>query len=185
MGVHTDTWDMVTTYLVVSKLDSETIKLWEQQIITNCNTDIPTWPELRDFLEARFRALEMIDSTKGKTVQPKLVAKPKVFHSNVTSSDGKKPETKCALCGGEHYIYSCKKFGDKSPSERQDFVQTNKLCFNCLAPTHSVKKCRQSSCCKRCGRRHHTLLHFERGQQNEKPKEGETSTTGIAINKST
>lgn len=185
MGLQTDTWDMVTTYLVVSKLDSESIKLWEQQISATCNNDIPTWSELRDFLEARFRALEMIESTKVKTVQPKVIAKPKVFHSNVTSSDGKRPETKCALCSGDHYIYSCKKFGNKSPNERQEFVQTNKLCFNCLAPTHSVSKCRQSTCCRKCGRRHHTLLHFERGQQNEKPKEGETSTAGIEIDKST
>ncbi|KAF9810008.1 hypothetical protein SFRURICE_012866 [Spodoptera frugiperda] len=97
MGLQTDTWDMVTTYLVVSKLDSESIKLWEQQISATCNNDIPTWSELRDFLEARFRALEMIESTKVKTVQPKVIAKPKVFHSNVTSSDGKRPETKCAF----------------------------------------------------------------------------------------
>ncbi|XP_026746103.1 uncharacterized protein LOC113507448 [Trichoplusia ni] len=177
---------MVINYLVVSKLDAETIKLWEQQISITCNNDIPCWSELQAFLEARFRALDMIESTKIKTVQPKSVAKPKFFHSNVTSSSGGKgPEAKCALCDGEHYIYSCKKFGEKALKERQEFVQTKKLCFNCLAPSHSVSKCRQSSYCRKCGRRHHTLLHFERGQYIEKPKQGETSSSGIANDKST
>ncbi|XP_026745499.1 uncharacterized protein LOC113506862 [Trichoplusia ni] len=186
MGVQTDTWDMVINYLVVSKLDAETIKLWEQQISITCNNDIPCWSELKAFLEARFRALDMIESTKIKTVQPKSVAKPKVFHSKVSSSSGGKgPEAKCALCDGEHYIYSCEKFGEKAPKQRQEFVQTKKLCFNCLAPSHSVSKCRQSSCCRKCGRRHHTLLHFERGQYIEKPKQGETSSSGIANDKST
>ncbi|XP_026746588.1 uncharacterized protein LOC113507865 [Trichoplusia ni] len=186
MGVQTDTWDMVINYLVVSKLDAETIKLWEQQISITCNNDIPCWSELQAFLEARFRALDMIESTKIKTVQPKPIAKPKVFHSNVTSSSGGKgPEAKCALCDGEHYICSCKKFGEKALKERQEFVQTKKLCFNCLAPSHSVSKCRQSSCCRKCGLRHHTLLHFERGQYIEKPKQGETSSSGIANDKST
>lgn len=54
-----------------------------------------------------------------------------------------------------------------TPKERQNFVQTSKLCFNCLAPTHAAVKCRQSFSCKKCGRRHHTLLHFER--ENQEP----------------
>lgn len=168
IGVNTTNWDMIVNYLIVSKLDSETMKQWEQHLSAN-NYELPTWTQLREFLESRFRSLEMIESNKIRTAQPKPVIKPKVFHSNVCkdSKDINKNKIKCALCGDEHYIFYCKKFGELSTKERQDFVQSNKLCFNCLAPTHAVVKCRQSACCKKCGRRHHSLLHFERERSNE------------------
>lgn len=177
MGVPTDTWDMIINYLVVSKLDSESMKHWEQNLsISNC--DLPTWSELKNFLEARFRSLEMIESNKMRTVQPKSLVKPKAFHSNINKNN-KVSEIKCAMCSGDHYVYHCKKFGEITSKQRQDFVQANKLCFNCLAPTHSVVKCRQSACCRRCGRRHHTLLHFEKEQNMEKMNEGVSAATGV------
>lgn len=65
-----------------------------------------------------------------------------------------------------------------STKERQDFVQRSKLCFNCLAPSHSVIRCRQSTCCRRCGRRHHSLFHFEREPNTDKPIGSGSTTTG-------
>ncbi|VVC94797.1 unnamed protein product [Leptidea sinapis] len=43
---------------VVSKLDPESLKLWEQQVSVS-KSDLPTWQDLRNFLESRFRSLEM------------------------------------------------------------------------------------------------------------------------------
>lgn len=176
MEVNINAWDLIINYFVLSKLDSESVKEWEQHLSMNSN-DTPTWPELRDFLSARFRSLEMIDGHKPRVIQAKPVAKPKAFHSNIIK-DEKKHEVKCALCNEGHYVYHCKKFSDMSTMERQDFVQHSKLCFNCLAPSHSVVKCRQSTCCRKCGRRHHSLLHFERGATAEKTRESESTSTG-------
>ncbi|CAH0716937.1 unnamed protein product, partial [Brenthis ino] len=58
-------------------------------------------------------------------------------------------------------------FGSKSPEERSEFVQSKGHCFNCLSPNHNVRGCHQATCCRRCDRRHHTLLHFERGLRPE------------------
>ncbi|XP_026746190.1 uncharacterized protein LOC113507533 [Trichoplusia ni] len=183
LGAECGKWDLMINYLVVSKLDPETMKQWEQRLsATNC--DMPTWQDLRDFLESRFRSLEMIESNKAKSSQSKPAVKPKAFHANV-NKDGKEREIKCALCNSEHYIYHCKKFADMSTKERQEYVQKNKLCFNCLASSHSVCKCRQSACCKRCGRRHHSLLYFERDQNTEKSKGGENTATGTVSEEST
>ncbi|CAB3238247.1 unnamed protein product [Arctia plantaginis] len=176
MDVETDTWDMIINYLVLSKLDTESVKEWEQYL-SGSSCDLPTWPELRDFLRTRFRSLEMMDSHKPRGIQFKSVAKPKSFHS--ISKDDRKRDFKCALCNGDHYVYHCKKFGDMSTKERQDFVQQSKLCFNCLAPSHTVVRCRQAACCRTCGRRHHTLLHFVREANAENTKQGETSQPGM------
>ncbi|CAG9134415.1 unnamed protein product [Plutella xylostella] len=182
MEVQTDTWDLFIVYLVVSKLDTESMRQWEQHL-SGSSIELPTWSELRDFLEARFRSLEMIDNNKittQRTSQPKPIVKPKTFHTNM-NRDVKTHDIKCAMCSGEHYIYNCKKFGEMPTNERQNFVQSNKLCFNCLAPSHSVLRCRQAACCRRCGWRHHSLLHFEREQNTEKPTESQTTSTSTGI----
>ncbi|XP_045459596.1 uncharacterized protein LOC123670134 [Melitaea cinxia] len=176
LDVETDKWDLIINYLTVSKLDPESLRLWEQQLSTN-KSDLPTWQDLRNFLESRFRSLEMIEISKSKTSQLKPASKPKTFHVNVTK-EGKEREIKCVMCGSQHHIYQCKAFVDMSMKERQENVKKNKLCFNCLVPSHSVNKCRQSTCCKRCGRRHHSLLHFEREEIIEKPNEGTNTATG-------
>lgn len=168
IGISTENWDVVTVYHVVTKLDAESVKQWEQQLNLT-NEDLPTWSQLRDFLEYRFRSLEMIDNNSTRPVQPvKPAAKTKTFHAAVEGKP-KPQEIECVMCHEKtHFLYHCKQFGLMAPKERQEFVQNNRLCFNCLAPTHAVLKCRQSMSCRKCGRRHHTMLHFER-EINQEP----------------
>ncbi|XP_063825323.1 uncharacterized protein LOC135074871 [Ostrinia nubilalis] len=118
--------------------------------------ELPTWEQLREYLESRFRSLEMIDTNVTRTTPARTTpaAKPKAFHASI--------ENKCKMCQENHFLNQCKEYGLLTPNKRQDFVQSNKLCFNCLSPTHSVAKCRLPTSCKRCGRRHHTTLHYER-----------------------
>ncbi|CAB3248302.1 unnamed protein product [Arctia plantaginis] len=52
--------------------------------------------------------------------------------------------------------------------DRGNFVKSNNLCFNCLAPGHSVLKCRVPVSCRLCHRRHHSLLHTDSAQINKK-----------------
>ncbi|XP_048486351.1 uncharacterized protein LOC119694820 [Plutella xylostella] len=123
--------------------------------------ELPTWEQLREYLEHRFRSLEMIDTNVTRPNQPaKPVTKAKIFHTAIENKQ-KSNDVECAMCHENHYIYHCKRFGLMTPNERQEYVQSNRLCFNCLSPTHAALKCRQSSC-RKCGRRHHTMLHFER-----------------------
>nr|XP_049703740.1 uncharacterized protein LOC110383544 [Helicoverpa armigera] len=160
-------------YLVVSKLDTESVKQWEQQVMM-MNDELPTWNQLRDFLEYRFRTLEMIDTNGNRNAQQvKPTTKSKSFHASVEKEKENKSNIKseakpeCPMCHEGHYLNQCQRFNQMTPKERQDFVQTSKLCFNCLAPTHAVVKCRRTFSCRKCGRRHHTMLHFER--ENQEP----------------
>ncbi|XP_028160968.1 uncharacterized protein LOC114353251 isoform X2 [Ostrinia furnacalis] len=156
IGVSTSEWDAIIVFLVVSKLDTESIKQWEQHMNSVNSDELPTWEQLREYLESRFRSLEMIDTNVTRTIPARTTpaAKPKAFHASI--------ENKCKMCQENHFLNQCKEYGLLTPNKRQDFVQSNKLCFNCLSPTHSVAKCRLPTSCKRCGRRHHTTLHYER-----------------------
>lgn len=163
-------------YLVVSKLDTESVKQWEQQVMM-VQDELPTWNQLRDFLEYRYRTLEMIDTNGNRAAQhAKSTTKSKSFHASVEKEKENKSNNKseanpeCPMCHEGHYLNQCKRLSLMPPKERQDFVQTTKLCFNCLAPTHAVVKCRRTFSCKKCGRRHHTMLHFER--ENQVPASG-------------
>ncbi|XP_050685659.1 uncharacterized protein LOC126980084 [Leptidea sinapis] len=182
MGIDTRSWDTIVIYIVVSRLDVESHKQWENQV-SMLTEELPTWSQLVDFLEARFRSLEMIDSGKQTvktSFQPKKqITKTKSFHTAV-QQESKKPDTLCALCGDNHYLNLCKQFGKQTTQQRRELVQAKGLCFNCMQPTHVVNKCRQSTCCKKCGRRHHTMLHFDKeGSIENTHNSQEVTKTGI------
>jgi Putative peptidase (DUF1758) len=54
------------------------------------------------------------------------------------------------------------------PLERLNKTKALKLCINCLKPNHMVSDCGSISC-RRCKKRHHTLLHLEQPEASEKP----------------
>lgn len=55
-------------------------------------------------------------------------------------------------------MYSCYKFKNLQFHEKREFVQTNRLCYNCLGSKHRVDQCK-TRCCVLCSQRHPTLLH--------------------------
>ncbi|XP_064622592.1 uncharacterized protein LOC135484832 [Lineus longissimus] len=74
---------------------------------------------------------------------------------------------KCPVCQEAHLLYQCQTFKAMSVSDRIDKVKSLKLCFNCFA-SHYVKDC-NSRHCQRCGKKHHTLIHYDR--EPELPEE--------------
>ena len=187
LEIDTNSWDAIINHLVLTKLDSESRKLWELQVSQSESEDLPTWNQLSKFLETRFRTLELLDGgrTTNKPPHRDFSSKQtppvkKVFHSTTVNEkkSASNNEKVCVMCEGAHSIHQCKQFEKQSPQERSEFVQSNGLCFNCLSSNHSVRFCRQPMCCRRCGRRHHMMLHYERGQ-NQEPVTPE-STSHIA-----
>ncbi|XP_047998132.1 uncharacterized protein LOC125235579 [Leguminivora glycinivorella] len=59
MNINTDSWDPIVIFLVVQKLDTESVKDWEQSVHKDSSEDMPKWEELQKFLVAKFRTLEM------------------------------------------------------------------------------------------------------------------------------
>ena len=57
-----------------------------------------------------------------------------------------------------HYTFRCPTFNNLKTAERWDFVKAKKeVCRNC----RKGRPCTSGSC-KKCGRKHHTLLHSDR-----------------------
>ncbi|XP_045459918.1 uncharacterized protein LOC123670468 [Melitaea cinxia] len=65
MAIDTRSWDIIINYLVILKLDSESMRQWEQHV--SVKSELPTWSELQLYLESRFRSLEMIECIENKS----------------------------------------------------------------------------------------------------------------------
>lgn len=153
LGLPIKTWDAIMIYITVSKLDTESHRLWEQHIASE-KDEFPSFDTLKDFLETRFRSLEMIEHTTKPT-------RTKAFHTSIEPTN-----ISCAFCKENHYIYQCKQFAKLQYKERHSFVQDNNLCFNCLIPNHSSNKCMRKTSCRVCHKKHHSLLHPEKRDES-------------------
>lgn len=151
LQISTDSWDPLIVFLVVQKLDPESHEKWEEYADKENSEDLPTWLELKKFLESKFRTLELTSSASTSTTTPKSI-KERSFHVTASTKS-------CAMCNEDHTLSHCKQFIKMEPKERGDFVKGNNICFNCLGPNHSVKFCRLPFKCRICNKRHHTLLH--------------------------
>ncbi|XP_053611107.1 uncharacterized protein LOC128675613 [Plodia interpunctella] len=182
-NLNIDSWNAIVVHILVSKLDLESRKLWEQSLENSI--EIPTYEDLNSFLEKRFRAMEMVSlsqppprSTTKLTQQTSKVTNVKSFATEI--------DTTCTYCSQKHYVCHCKGFASLPVNERQDFIKKNNICFNCLVKGHSVFNCRQSTVCKKCGRRHHTLLHLTAPKDErsvEPDQEKDTSKGNITVPK--
>lgn len=153
--IDTTSWDPLIVHLLISKLDIETHKGWEQSL--GSTTELPTYQKLASYLEGRFRAVEIIQSNYKKDITSQPIAHPsrvKNIKSFTTELN-----TECTFCTKNHYICHCTTFSQLNVEQRRDFVKKNNLCFNCLVKGHSIKNCRQNTRCRICTKRHHTLLH--------------------------
>lgn len=145
LGIDIRSWDVIVIFLITQKLDSESRKLWEQKV-SESSEDLPSFKTFETFLENRFRSLEFLDSKIQKQEKP--------TYTHVATT-----VVTCPFCSESHKLPNCKKFSKESIDSRRNFVQTHKLCFNCLTPSHSVYQCNNSARCHICKKKHHTLLH--------------------------
>lgn len=148
LNIDIASWDIIVIYIVSLKLDTESRKLWEIQISKN-NDELPKLSEFIGFLNQRFRSLEFLDNKQNKSNNSTRISR--VMHVTSVST--------CNFCSENHKLINCKKFAKEDVDARRGFVQTNRLCFNCLGTNHSVFSCRYSTNCRICKKRHHSLLH--------------------------
>jgi len=156
LALNTSMQDLMLNHLLLSVLDSETHKEWELQNATQQN--IPTTSTVINFLEARCKALELLQasqSTSTTTSQQSPTSRTKFSQSsccNLVTQD------QCPLCKGTHRLVQCGKFKGMPPWQRKDYAQQIRACYNCLRPYSKSHNCSKDSC-RVCNKRHHTLLH--------------------------
>jgi hypothetical protein len=152
--VDVSNWDVLITYLMVGKLDEESHKSWEEELGNLSIEILPSLEKFINFLETRFRVLEMIQPIQ---VRDRIENNPKSFLTNISNI---RNNVTCLMCKENHFLTSCNKYINLNVEERVQFVQNQLLCFNCLSPYHRARYCKSKKSCQHCRRRHHSSLHF-------------------------
>lgn len=165
-GIGVDSWDPWIKFMLFSKLDDATRKLWKQEIKRKQQVPLK---DLLEFLE--IRALEM-QPAQGERLKQN-------FSNNMERKKKDQPRrimhvtnyNICPNCSKEHPIYMCQKLRELSAKERTETIRRLKLCFRCLK-SHGPDQCRFKAC-PVCDGPHNTLLCYkaerERLKKHEKP----------------
>lgn len=161
LGEQAEKRDPFLIYLLLEKIDDDSKHLWARE---TCDNDHPTITELIHFLEKRCDALESVQSTvshsKPSKVNSSSNSKSNSHGSNRVSSFASNLSATCPKCNQNHLLHDCATFKSMNVSDRQHFVVSKSLCFNCLRPGHRSNNCRGKFSCHKCSKRHHTLIHL-------------------------
>ncbi|KAK2575334.1 hypothetical protein KPH14_012768 [Odynerus spinipes] len=162
LDVPLEHWNYVLLYTLTRRLDSTMREAWE---VKRSSLPRPTTvDQLIDFIQARARALEAIQSPSQSTYSSRIKSvkeplTPKTRAAHYATTQPATAQYPCDLCRGAHYIVSCPKFRELHPTDRHKLVVNQRLCFNCLGH-HNLSACNSSRTCKTCGAKHHTMIHL-------------------------
>lgn len=147
-------WNSVLVEALSRRLDSITLKEWEKE----CNEEErPSFEELLVFIRKQARMLQSVKMSHTPPVaqETKVMVRSKSTSNYMIAES----ELKCPMCKSAHFLYECEKFIKLTPRNCFNIAKKFKMCINCLRGHHLAKNC-NSSMCKTCGQRHHTLLHL-------------------------
>lgn len=138
-------------HLAVELFDARTRLEWETA--TSESVEPPKHQALLDFISRRVLTL---NAAKPKAITKSCGESLRTAKSHVAKHGSDTPQ--CAFCHERHRLMTCGEFKAKSAVDRKAFVETNRLCYNCLG-NHYLSKCQSKKTCFICKARHHTTLH--------------------------
>lgn len=175
LNISTENWDNLLIFMLAPKLDSQTLRKWEEKSNSN---ELPSLQDFKSFLRSRADLLESMSSSDlpSDQGQAKNNATRKAMVTTSTSNSNssyKVPNSntysnRCPYCENPHYINQCQKFLALSVRSRIQTARNLRLCTNCLRSGHLVSNCRASSC-RTCKGKHNTLLHITHTPTNTAP----------------
>ncbi|XP_076645559.1 uncharacterized protein LOC143355009 [Halictus rubicundus] len=174
--------DAFVSTCITRKLDSVSCDEWEKR--TMDSRKMPPFKDLAKFLEQRSQYLSRKDTIQSSTGSNSF-ERPKISKPRETRREGYvaashvagKP-TRCLLCDSVHALQYCPKWLAMPSSERHTAVKGSGACFNCLSRGHSIRACTRGNC-RKCGKRHHTLLHRENVPNSDNVDSPTSSTSHI------
>ncbi|XP_062716443.1 uncharacterized protein LOC134291954 [Aedes albopictus] len=153
IGEQTDNWSTILAYMVCSRLDQTTLRNWETR---HNSKDVPKYDDLMQFLRDQCAVLQSIAPAKIHDVDKRP---PPRFSTTHTSAQSQR---RCLFCGDTYHLpFKCSKLQNMTVAQRAEQINKQRLCRNCFAAGHFAEGCSRGSC-TRCGRKHHTMLHFDR-----------------------
>ncbi|KYN14926.1 hypothetical protein ALC57_12866 [Trachymyrmex cornetzi] len=148
----TETWCPLIIEWVLTRLDSVTVREWEEKTIHKKEYKTK---EFIAFLEDKCNMLEGVRVLDSVTKESEKSIKKGKGVAHITNQS----KLSCPVCKKEHKVYFCDSFKNLSVQSRVAEARKLKLCLNCLNTNHLVRDCR-SSMCRYCGNKHHSLLHY-------------------------
>jgi hypothetical protein len=162
--------DVTLVAIISEKLDFVSKREWQSKLTAN----LPTWDELKEFLEKRCETLETLHlmsnksvshDNNSKKVNPKVVANVSTNKGKKSNSDNNKILT-CPCCLQNHNLFHCAQFINLTVKDRINLVHSKHLCNNCFRDNHVASTCKSEYRCKICKESHNTLLHETLSQTN-------------------
>jgi hypothetical protein len=162
--------DVTLVAIISEKLDFVSKREWQSKLTAN----LPTWDQLKEFLEKRCETLETLHlmsnksvshDNNSKKVNPKVVANVSTNKGKKSNSDNNKILT-CPCCSQNHNLFHCAQFINLTVKDRINLVHSKHLCNNCFRDNHVASTCKSEYRCKICKESHNTLLHETLSQTN-------------------
>lgn len=153
LGETTQYWDTLIIYLVASKLDSATLRYWEEY--KNTLSNMPILQDLKTFLKDRADLLQNLDDSSQRSFKTETKS-----HTQLSQQSHTSRLPSCPVCKAQHYLFSCPVFKQMAVEKRIEKVSKLNVCSNCLYQGHETKSCRGGTC-KYCSQKHNTMLHLE------------------------
>lgn len=185
-----NSWSTLLIHLLTTKLDVPSKREWEIKTANEVSPSIEKFIEfltnrchLLESIDTKPASLPQSSTQKpynsftNKPVYQNTnysnnkhynnTQKPVSHHNNHNISHNSQSQTfvstfksHCAFCNANnHYIQNCGNFLKLNISDRFSEIKKINACTNCLRKGHNNSEC-NSSLCRLCNRRHHTLLHF-------------------------
>lgn len=178
---------LMMTFYCATQMDPVTAREWEIELKNHASE--PKLSELVTFLQTRCRLMSQIEKTAAA-----LATQSKVVTTESQSKDGSKhsrPQKstkaflsqpsepavvyKCNVCEANHKTLECPMLVNADIDERWRLVTDRRLCYNCLFP-HMIADCNSRFSCRKCKKRHATVLHREPKVKTEVEPSPTTST---------
>ncbi|UYV74373.1 hypothetical protein LAZ67_11003269, partial [Cordylochernes scorpioides] len=141
--------DIILVQFLRNRIDEDMKRQWE---LTQDERSFPCYEDFVLFLERQARSLPQ-GSGEYQRKENEIQRNYANVHLAINAS-----AKICIACKAGHRIYNCTTFSTMPIEQKWEFVKQHKMCYNCLKRGHTGKNCYQGPC-KKCNKRHHTLLH--------------------------
>jgi len=162
-GVEQDSYGAMQTPVMLTKLPPE-IRLMVTRKTSGRDLDLA---KLQEVLEEELIASEHSWESNQTHCQPhdqfQLPCTATAIFSDTEECTWK--PSHCCFCQQSHMVSECHN-GKYFDAHRQ-ILKTSGRCFNCLEKGHIVKKCRSSTHCLICKRKHHPSICNQRHNETE------------------
>lgn len=151
--------DDFLVYFTTQCFDPETLKAWDRHL--RDTKEPPAWDKLASFMVSRFHTLKYYECSSSPKTTSSSSSSVKVHHVGATFSNSIRARSSpsCVICTDNHFLSRCPQYLNKTTQQREEIVTKHNRCYNCLG-SHSSNFCISTNRCRKCGKKHHTTLHF-------------------------